>query len=226
MDTQTAQANMKALLRFVKDSQLDLDAGKARQVKQSDPLVEKRLTNLSRPEQLILQDDPAFLPDAFLPTLDFDLALLGSSTQASSKHSSDFSVKTAVSSQSSHRDGEEPLIDLIIPSSSGSGGAGGIPGGFEAYENVDDFRIEEPLIPDDIIGGAGFDPNVDFNFDEFGNLQEAGPVQQTPARPTEGELGRGASESALSSRVRVNLEPGPMQVSSQTSNKPCALRIY
>ena len=30
MDAQTAQANMKALLKLVKDSELDPDAGKAR----------------------------------------------------------------------------------------------------------------------------------------------------------------------------------------------------
>ena len=174
--------------------------------------MDKGLRLPSRPEQLVLQDDPAFLPDLFLPTLDFDLALLGSSTQGSSKRSSDFSAKTHASSQSSHKEGEESLIDLVIPSSSGSGGAAGIAGGFEVYETGDDFHIEEPVIPDDIIGGAGFDPNVDFNFDEFGNLQEASLVQQTPVRPSEGDLGRGASESALSSKVRRDLELSPMQV--------------
>ena len=140
--------------------------------------------------------------------------MLGSSTQASSKRSSDLSAKTQASSQSSHKEGEESLIDLVIPSSSGSGDAGGIAGGFEVYETGDDFRIEEPIIPDDIIGGAGFDPNVDFNFDEFGNIQETGPVQRTPARPSEIGLTREASDSALSSRVRRELEPSPMQVST------------
>ena len=119
---------------------------------------------------------------------------------------------------SSHKEGEESLIGIVIPSSSGSGGAGGIGDGFQLYEPGDDHRMEEPIIPDDILGGAGFDPNVDFNFDEFGNLQEAGPVPQTPARPFEGIAGRGASESALSGRVRQTLEPDAMDVSIGASS--------
>ena len=181
-------------------------------------VMKKTETSSLRPEQLVLQDDPAFLPDFFLPTLDFDIPLIGSSTQGSSKRESDLSTQIHPSSQSSHKEAEGSFVDLAIPSSSGSGGAGGI-GGFQLYDAGDDLHMDEPVIPDDILGEVGFDPNVGFNFDEIGNLQEMDPMHQTPARPSEVIVGRDVSESALRTRVGPELEPGAMDVSKDVNLK-------
>lgn len=161
-----------------------------------------------RPDQLILQDDPAFLPDYFLPGLDIDLSALDLSTDDSSRRSSILSPYSQQSSRSSDKGGDKSLLGLIIPTSD-TGDAADI-GGF--------------ALPDDDGGSAqrgsrigalleeeegGIFPDVDFAFDEEGNVIEYGAGgrlhRAVPVGPSATRL---RSDSVGSARVRREHEEG------------------
>ena len=155
----------------------------------------------SSPDQLVLQDDPAFLPDFFLPNLDIDLSTFGTSTRDSSGRSSILSAHSHRSSQSSNKIEEESLLDLIIPTSD-SGNAGGF-GGFELAgskngsaqrtSRVEDLSIDEEAI---------FYPDVDFNFDAEGNLVDLSAEQQIAGADSDLTLPRLDVDPAVTARVR------------------------
>lgn len=155
-----------------------------------------------------MQDDPAFLPDYFLPGLDIDLSALDLSTDESSRRSSILSPYSQQSSRSSDKDGDKSLLGLIIPTSD-TGAAGDI-GGF--------------ALPDDDGGSAqrgsrigalleeeegGIFPDVDFAFDEEGNVIEYGAGgrlhRAVPVGPSAARLRSGSVGSA---RVRREHEEG------------------
>lgn len=185
-DAQIAQSNMRALLKAVRTSELDPNAGKA------------------RPDQLVIQDDPAFLPDFALPGLDIDLSALDISTDDSSRRSSILSPHSQRSSLSSHAEADESMLGLIIPSSY-SGGAGDPAGFILPGENVSSAQRSARIgrLFDDEDEGFNIDPG--FTIDADGNLVE----EQTPqpgAAPAGGM--RLGSDSAASARVRQELMEG------------------
>ncbi|MCJ1462950.1 hypothetical protein MMC07_001554 [Pseudocyphellaria aurata] len=149
-DAQIAHSNMRTLIKTMRTAELDPNAGKARR------------------DQLILQDDPAFLPDLLLPGFDIDLSALDVSTDESSRHSSVLSRHSQRSSQSSNKDGDESVLGLVIPSSDTGGGGeiGGYmvsnddPGSIERRTEVGGFLDDED----------GFNLDPGFTVDEDGNL--------------------------------------------------------
>jgi len=155
-----------------------------------------------RPEQLVLQDDPAFLPEFDLPNLDLDLSIFEASTQGSSKRTSIISAKSKSSSQSSNQDGEDSVLGFVIRSS-GSGDAG--IGGFMIAESEGTVTRRDIRPADD---AEGFFPDVDFNFDAEGNLIELGDVEPVPASQAEPAMTRIRSDSAASARVRQEHHEG------------------
>lgn len=150
-----------------------------------------------RPEQLVLQDDPAFLPEFDLPNLDLDLSIFEASTLGSSKRTSIMSAKSNQSSQSSNPNGEDSVLGFVAPSS-GSGDAG--IGGF-IFAESDGPVVGRDTRPSD--DADGFYPDVDFNFDAEGNLIELGGVEVL-ASQAEPAMTRVRSDSAA--RVQVHQE--------------------
>ncbi|KAL9116800.1 MAG: hypothetical protein Q9187_006671, partial [Circinaria calcarea] len=177
---------MRALLKVVRHADLDLEAGK------------------TRPDQLVLQDDPGFLPDFSLPDLDLQLDALGTSTQASSKDASILSAQSHPSSQSSYKD--ESLPGLVIPTSD-IGNVGGL-GGFQ-IQGSDRDSLQRAGLRDNLLEEeGGFFPDVDFGFDAEGNLVDLNTEQQAPEtvnRPTAPGLG---SDSAARAQVRQEHQEG------------------
>ena len=162
---------------------------------------------LYSPDQLILQDDPAFLPDYLLPGLDIDLSALDLSTDESSRRSSILSPHSQQSSRSS-KDGDESLLGLLIPTSDtrGTGDIGGfaLPGddGGSAHRGS---RIGALLEEEE----GDFFPDVDFVFDDEGNVVEYGPEARAQRPITGGPSGaRLGSDFAASARVIREHEEG------------------
>ncbi|KAI4111863.1 MAG: hypothetical protein LQ339_000322 [Xanthoria mediterranea] len=189
-DAQSIQTNLKMLSKAIRTTSLDPNAGKA------------------RPDQLVLEDDPAFIPDMVLPGLDFDLANLDISTDAPSRRSSILSTQSHRSSVSSQHGNEESMLGLIIPSSD-NGGVGGL-GGF-IVPSSDRASVRPSAAPGDLIREADDDFNLDpgFIFDNDGNLIPTGddalPLQPDPAQPVTGRI---RSDSGVSAHVRRELEEG------------------
>ncbi|KAG9205311.1 hypothetical protein G6514_008890 [Epicoccum nigrum] len=165
------------LLRSVQDHALDLDAGKA------------------RPEQLILQDDPSFLPEFALPPpelfsgidLSFTLDVL---RWGESQSLTPFDSRQ--SSQSSHVGG----YGLVLPSSSPDRPAGGALEGDDVGQGDQDMQDIDNILQLD-------DP--DFAFGEDGDIIELSPGSRAPVAPaTPVAAGRKTmhSDASASSQVR------------------------
>ncbi len=201
-DAQTAQSNIRALLKVVRTAELDPDAGKARYViclYQSGCAT----NHVYSPDQLVLEDDPAFLPD--FPGLDIDLSALDISTDGSSRRSSLLSPHSLRSSLSSNTNGDGSMLGLIIPTS--DTGGGGDFGGFDLPG--DDHALARPssrlrsLLEDE---EEGFNLDPGFAIDGDGNVVLTGQDQPQPTPVAVGA--RFGSESAASARVRQEFEEG------------------
>ncbi|MCJ1393678.1 hypothetical protein MMC18_006554 [Xylographa bjoerkii] len=185
VDAQNTQNNMRTLLKVVRTSELDPEAGKA------------------RPDQLVLQDDPAFLPDIDLPSLDLDLSLFENSTQGSSQRTSVMSAGSNQSSRSSNKEGEASEFGLIIPTS--DSGNPGDTGGFHLAKSGSSATKRDAGIADFFPEEQGFFPDVDFNFDAEGNMIEL----ETPQAVQSNEpVPRGRSDSGVSTQIRQDQEEG------------------
>ncbi|KAL8731137.1 MAG: hypothetical protein Q9181_004406 [Wetmoreana brouardii] len=191
-DAQSVQANMRVLSRIIRTASLDPNAGKA------------------RPDQLVLEDDPAFVTDMVLPGLDIDLAALDITTDVSSRRSSLLSPPSQRTSLSSQQTTDESMLGLQIPTSDEGGDLGGfiVPPsggasvgrgtGFSELRREGEERIRED--EDDFI----LDPV--FMLDDEGNLVVAG--EDAPASQAQPLVGRIRSDSAASAHVRRELEEG------------------
>lgn len=127
---------------------------------------------MNRPEALLLEDDPTFLPDLAFAPLDFDLSRLDAFISGGSQTSSSLSPHTARTTPQSDQTG------LILPSS-GTGGVGDI-GGF-VVDGSDRFSA---LAGAHLLGeDDGFLPEADFTFDEEGNLLDLGGMRAASAAP-------------------------------------------
>ncbi|KAI9732031.1 MAG: hypothetical protein M1818_007626 [Claussenomyces sp. TS43310] len=188
-DTQAAQNNLRALSKVVKAAELDLDARKI------------------RPDQLILMDDPAFLPDLALPALDFDFTDLDVHTFRASQRSSNLSfLSPGQQPRQSTASRASSVLGLIIPTSdtggyqlpmqfSSQGSSAHKP--FSTREGSFAGRLhpEEDLI---------LEEDLDFGFDDDGNLRDISPAGREAHRTDNlvPRFGRIDSDSLASGRVR------------------------
>lgn len=124
----------------------------------------------SRPEQLLLQDDPSFLPDFAFAPLDFDFTRLDESTSAGSQNSSALSPNTGRTSPLSSQEN----LDLLLPTS--DTGDGGDFGGLGAGDYSRLGRDDLPTVGED----EGFLPEADFTFDADGNMVELSEPRVVP----------------------------------------------
>ena len=150
-----------------------------------------------------MQDDPAFVLDAFLPSMDLNLSILESS-QASSYFGSNLSGQPHVSSESSKQDGKS-MPDTVIPRSS-SDGDGGI-GSFQLPESITGSASQNDQALMDLGDEVAFFPDVDFNFDAEGNLIELG-APELPVTGAAQSATRVRSDSMASERVRQEHDEG------------------
>ncbi|KAL8908094.1 MAG: hypothetical protein Q9171_005588 [Xanthocarpia ochracea] len=205
-DAQTIQTNLKMLSKVLRTASLDPNAGKA------------------RPDQLVLEDDPAFVPDMILPGLDIDLANLDVSTDASSKRSSTLSALSHRSSLSSQHGNEDSMLGLVIPSSE-NGGLGDF-GGF-VIPSSDRASVRPSAAGGDLLREAEDDFNFDpgFIFDNDGNLiPTADDDPQLQPDPVQSAAERIRSDSGASAHVRRELAEG-LQAGQQQLGDPMDLDL-
>ena len=164
----------------------------------------------------MLQDDPGFLPDIFLPSLDINLSALDISTDEASRRSSILSPHSQRSSQSSNKDRDESLLGLIIPTSD-VGGAGEI-GGF-TLPSDDHASIQRSARIEGFIDGEedGFNIDPGFTIDEDGNLilteDQRSPQQQAATETPFMRIGRDSAASGLvRQEFKAGLEAGQREV--------------
>ncbi|KAL9602026.1 MAG: hypothetical protein Q9219_002135 [cf. Caloplaca sp. 3 TL-2023] len=194
------QMSMMTLSKILRTASLDPNAGKARR------------------DQLILDDDPAFVPDMVLPGLDIDLAALDITTDASSRRSSLLSPHSQRTSLSSQQASDESAFGLIIPSS--EGGAGDL-GGF-VIPSSEQASVQRSAGAGDPFGEAEDDFNLDpgFMFDNEGNIINFGedllPAQPEPLLPAAGHI---RSESEASAQMRQEMQQGLQASQPEVSTK-------
>ena len=154
-------------------------------------------------EHLMIQDDPAFLPDLALPGLDLDLSALDLSTTKSSRPSSILSQHSQRSSLSSGHEPDDSMLGLAIPSSI-AGGSGGI-GGFQVHSGgASSARGSLDL---GRLLNDNEDLNIDpgFGFDEEGNMFEGPLLSEQADQVGNARVG---SNSAVSAGMRRGLMEG------------------
>ncbi|OBT90135.1 hypothetical protein VE02_00937 [Pseudogymnoascus sp. 03VT05] len=186
-DAQTAQNNMRALLKVMKNNAIDLNAGAVRR------------------DQLMLMDDPEFEPGLALPSLpplDFSTLDQGFKDLQYSMLSSLKSSNTSGFSNSS----QASILGLQIPpSDSDITGQFQLPGQFQLGSSaqktpsgVNPFDGDEPGLLDDL----------DFEFDADGAMVEVNAEElerrRTGVYPA--GIGRLQSDSAAGERVRRDHE--------------------
>ncbi|KAK8227988.1 Rec8 like protein-domain-containing protein [Phyllosticta paracitricarpa] len=175
-DCQNAQNSIRASLHVVRAAALDPEAGR------------------SRPEQLLLQDDPSFLPEFALEPLDLAMDI-------SAANASFTSGSNTLSPHASRRSRSITLDENL----GGPFGGLNIPTSDTGAEDFGGF-----VVPSDDGAGIGahggsshiqddgFDPNADFAFDADGNLIEHDLPQQTHQTPRVGS----ASQSIAGGSAR------------------------
>ena len=202
------QTNMRALLKAVRTSNLDLEAGKARYARLSFLEAAAQSLTVLRRDQITIEDDSAFIPDL---TFNLDLHALELSTTESSRRSSLLSPHTARSSLSSQPEGS--MTGLIIPSSSGGNGdIGGFQLPSEQGSSVQRQQRLNRLLEDD---GEAFDIDPGFSIDADGNLVE-GPAAADERLP--GARMRTPEDRGIllpSSEVRVGTQGAQYDVSAK-----------
>ncbi|KAF2636443.1 hypothetical protein P280DRAFT_552939 [Massarina eburnea CBS 473.64] len=184
-DAQNAYNTMHLMLRAVKNAELDSEAGKV------------------RPEQLLLQDDPSFLPEFALlpPELLAELDLgppLDPIVRAGDSQS-----LTPFGTQHVPTTPEGPIGGLILPGSSSIGPGGfGIQGDVGPSSNGGPSGVPGVGVFEDVIDDPGF------TFDDDGNLvdlTDMNAIFRTPGDPGGAVM---PSDAGASARVRQEHEEG------------------
>ena len=160
----------------------------------------------SRPDQLNLPDDPAFLPDL---DMNFDLSPFDISTDTS-RRSSLLSPPSLLSSRSSHVEeaAEEP--GPVLPSAGTSSRS--VPGGFAGDTSSAvkaGSRVDHPSIFED----TGLIEDPGFGFDEEGNMVMIPAATERPegeetAAPARGRESRIATDSGIGATLEQQLAEG------------------
>ncbi|KAF1989141.1 hypothetical protein K402DRAFT_418955 [Aulographum hederae CBS 113979] len=160
-DAQNAQKSMRALLEVVRYAELDTEAGR------------------TQPEQLLLQDDPAFLPDDLQRLGKLNLDILDEEAALSLGRSSQMSGTLSPMTPYGSQDGS--VGGLIIPTSD-TGDVGAF-GGFNLLGD-DVFGTSASRPKGDLFAHEeddGFLPEVDFDFDADGNMIQLDAPAETLA---------------------------------------------
>jgi meiotic recombination protein REC8 len=159
-----------------------------------------------RPEQLILMDDPAFLPETALPALDFDLASL----ERSLPRGSQLSSESMMSIHGRNRSNSTPQAvgGLHLPSSSTHAGLYQLP-------------LDDPFIGSSaqrLPGSTGnglfddegeyFQDDMIFEFDANGEMRDIDASEREARRAGRVNRGRIGSDSTGSGRVRKEHDDG------------------
>lgn len=157
----------------------------------------------------MLQDDPAFIPDFLLPSLDIDLSALDISNDTSLCRSSILSPRSQLLNISSGENEDSSKLGLIIPTSD-TGGVGDL-GGFVLPED-DRYSLHRGLDTGGLLRDEdeGFNLDPGFTVDADGNLLLTGS-QEAPRQQNTLEAGRGTimgRDSGISVRVRQELKEG------------------
>ncbi|KAF2748958.1 hypothetical protein M011DRAFT_475716 [Sporormia fimetaria CBS 119925] len=175
-DAENAHTAMRMMLKVLKNADLDPNAGKA------------------RPEQLILSDDPSFLPDLVLPPLelfaDLDAAHLKPLCFDSSQ------TYTPYASQSDVNSPGNAVGGLIIPESSSLVPGDFQIGGEDEFGSGGDAGVmlgrEEAVVP----------LEEGFTFDADGEFIELGGGEQAAATPLNTRALGMTGDAGTSARVR------------------------
>ncbi|KAF3046067.1 hypothetical protein E8E12_010786 [Didymella heteroderae] len=182
-DAQSAHNTMMLMLRSVKDHAIDPGAGKA------------------RPEQLVLQDDPSFLPDFALPPPEL-LADLNLGPIPGLPRCGESQSLTPFGSQQSSQSSHVGDFGLVLPSSSPDRTAGGGLKGYNGKQDDNDMLDIDKLLnlaePDFVFGEDG-------DIIEFTSGQRA---PETPAAATAAGVASMHSDAGASARVRQEHEEG------------------
>ena len=174
------------------------------------------ITDIARPEQLILPDDPSFLPDFILPPQEL-LADLDLGLNLDLPRSGESQSLTPFGSQHSSHSSHVAGYGLVLPSSSpnrpagvGLEGDNGTQGGNDFVDVDNLLQLNEP----------------DFMFGEDGDMIEFTPGQPALATPAVVEGAPMPSDAGASARVGQVHEEG-QQAGDQVSSAPISHpRLY
>lgn len=204
-DTQAMQNHMRTMLRSVSSAGNTLDAAAGK----------------TRPEALLLPDDPTYLPDLAMADLALDSSLqglgldldLGLTSASESDRSRLLSPHESLSSRTSLESLTDPQIR--IPTSGSGGSFGGDLGSFDFGGDTSDAgrysmlgsgargRIGRPEEED----GNLLLPEVDFEFDTEGNLIETG----AKAAGVTARAGSIAPTDAAPRRIRADSDASALE---------------
>ncbi|KAH0533852.1 hypothetical protein FGG08_007522 [Glutinoglossum americanum] len=204
--------SQSSLRKVSRKAILDVDVSKACEtiIAPEAPMALRLQSNLL-PGQLIVEDDPAFIPE--LPPLPLDLGFsnLNLASLSHSQGSSLLSPYSRRSSQSSLESAGESIAGLIIPTSNTGGDAGDV-GGFTLPGDDGGGRGSKPGFEVGIYEDQedGFFPEVDFEFDADGNIRNISTDKENRTSTIAPGRGRLDSDSAASGRVRMEHEEGLM----------------
>ncbi|PGG99423.1 hypothetical protein AJ79_08539 [Helicocarpus griseus UAMH5409] len=168
MDAQTMRDRMRAMVKEIHSMGLDPDAGKA------------------KPDQLVLPDDPSFIPDLMLPGLNVDLSALEISSSIGSPRKSSLLSSHLSSSSKSSRFSDGKLHLNISSSDIGGVDAGAF--GFNSDISSTARKETQFELPAAFAEETGVLFQPDFEFDGEGNMVEL-PVRQAPQNKATGVSG-------------------------------------
>ena len=155
-----------------------------------------------RPDQLVLPDDPAFVPDNAFPILDLDLSNLEISQPSSLQPGSGLGpgvAKQAVTPGAGGRRGRTGTEGR-----STSEGAGGM-GGFDLAQSLASSAVRPR---DSMLTGEepGFLSEVGFAFDQDGNIIETGGEAGVTAAEGDHQASRTGGDLTLSQQLGQDLQ--------------------
>ncbi|KAI0886241.1 Rec8 like protein-domain-containing protein [Annulohypoxylon maeteangense] len=150
-ELQKIHTNMHIFFTKFGENQLDPEAG------------------LAKPENLLIMNDPDFVPDMMLPKFDLDALAASQATQKTSSQMSPLDSTILLGSHTSQSPAPGYDIQFDFHHSS-SPGPPGSPGGLQGLSSARKPEREQRMLPeDDIFGGAG---DWGMEIDEHGNIIE------------------------------------------------------
>lgn len=176
--------------------------------------VDRILISIIRADQLMIQDDPAFLLDLALPGLDIDLSALNISASESSLNSSILSAHPQPSSLSSGYEPDVSMFGHAVPSSGGA--EDGNLGGFQLPSGISGSVHDSVGVAHIPYDDVAFNIDPGFSFDDDGLMIE-GPLSTESVTRVDNAGTR--SDFTAGARVRqglpAGLSAGRPEVSSQ-----------